>query len=69
MKVPAKFVVGELDLVYHTPGTKEYIHDGGFQKYVPFLQEIVVIKDAAHFITQERPDEINKHIYDFIHKF
>lgn len=69
MEVPAKFVVGELDLAYHTPGTKEYIHKGGFQKDVPFLEETVVIKDAAHFITQERPNETSRHIYDFIQKF
>lgn len=69
MKVPAKFVVGELDLVYHMVGTKEYIHNGSFQKDVPMLEEVVVIKDAAHFITQELPDEISKHIYNFIQKF
>lgn len=69
VKVPSKFVVGELDLVYHMPGIKEYIHNGGFQKDVPLLEEVVVIKDAAHFVTQERPDEISKHIYDFIQKF
>ncbi|CAI9776218.1 unnamed protein product [Fraxinus pennsylvanica] len=69
VKVPAKFIVGELDLIYHIPGTKEFIHKGGFQKYVPLLQEVVVIEGAAHFINQERPDEINQHIYDFLQQF
>ncbi|PHU18484.1 hypothetical protein BC332_14179 [Capsicum chinense] len=69
VKVPTKFIVGEFDLVYHIPGAKEYIHNGGFKKDVPLLEEVVVIEGAAHFVNQERPDEINKHIYDFIQKF
>jgi pimeloyl-ACP methyl ester carboxylesterase len=69
VKVPVKFIVGDLDLTYNAPGVKEYIHKGGFKKYVPFLQEVVVMEGVAHFIHEERPDEINKHIYDFIQKF
>lgn len=69
MKVPVKFVVGDLDLVYTTPGAKEYVHGGGFKNDVPDLQEVVVIEDAGHFISQERAEEINTHIYDFIQKF
>lgn len=56
-------------MVYNIPGAKEYIHNGGFKKYVPLLEEVVVLEGAAHFVNQERPDEINKHIYDFIQKF
>lgn len=66
---PAKFVVGDLDLVYHLPGAKEYIHNGEFHKDVPNLEEVVVIEGAAHFINQEKPDEISKHIHDFLLKF
>lgn len=69
MRVPVKFIVGELDMVYTTPGAKEYVHNGGFKKYVPFLEEVVVIQGAGHFISQERAEEINAHIYDFINKF
>lgn len=69
INVPTKFVVGELDLVYNIPGAKEYIHNGGLQKYVPLLEEVVVIQGAAHFITQEIPDKVNNHIYDFLQKF
>lgn len=56
-------------MVYTTPGAKEYVHNGGFKKYVPFLEEVVVIQGAGHFISQERAEEINAHIYDFINKF
>ncbi|KAM3268289.1 epoxide hydrolase A [Capsicum chacoense] len=69
VKAPTKFIVGEVDLVYHITGVKEYLHNGGFKKDVPLLEEVVVLEGAAHFVNQEKPDEINKHIYDFIQKF
>lgn len=71
VKVPTKFVVGELDLVYHMPGVKDYVdnYEGKFKEDVPLLQEVVKIQDAAHFINQERGDEITDHIYQFIQKF
>uniref|UniRef100_P0DO70 Epoxide hydrolase 3 n=1 Tax=Siraitia grosvenorii TaxID=190515 RepID=EPH3_SIRGR len=69
IQVPVKFIVGDSDLTYHFPGAKEYIHNGGFKKDVPLLEEVVVVKDACHFINQERPQEINAHIHDFINKF
>ncbi|XP_027353259.1 uncharacterized protein LOC113863760 isoform X2 [Abrus precatorius] len=69
IKVPVKFIVGDLDITYNTPGVREYIHNGGFKREVPFLQELVVMEGVAHFINQERPEEISAHIYDFIKKF
>lgn len=69
IKVPVKFIVGDLDITYHIPGVQEYIHKGGFSRDVPFLQELVVMEGAAHFINQEKPEEISAHIYDFIKKF
>ncbi|XP_071725304.1 epoxide hydrolase 1-like [Rutidosis leptorrhynchoides] len=69
IKVPVKFIVGDLDLTYNSPGTKEYIHNGGFKKFVPFLQEVVVMEGVGHFVNEEKSDEVNKHIHDFFHKF
>lgn len=69
MKVPVKFVVGDLDLTYNTLGAKDYIQSGGFKKDVPFLEEVVVMEGVGHFLNQERADEISTHIYDFIKKF
>ncbi|PIA61309.1 hypothetical protein AQUCO_00300685v1 [Aquilegia coerulea] len=66
VKVPVKFIVGDQDLTYNGPGVKEFIHGGGFKKYVPFLDEVVVMEGVGHFINEERADDINKHIYDFI---
>ncbi|KAA8548958.1 hypothetical protein F0562_000642 [Nyssa sinensis] len=69
VKVPVKFIVGDLDLTYNAAGTKEYIHKGGFKRDAPFLQEVIVIEGASHFIQEEKPEEISKHIYDFIQQF
>ncbi|XP_068339678.1 uncharacterized protein [Pyrus communis] len=69
IKVPVKFIVGELDITYNIPGVQAYIHKGGFKRDVPFLQEVVVMENAAHFIAQEKPDEVSQHVYDFIKKF
>jgi len=69
VKVPTKFIVGDLDLTYNAPGAKDYIHKGGFNKYVPLLDDVVVMKGVGHFINEEKPEEITAHIHDFIKKF
>ncbi|XP_058084062.1 uncharacterized protein LOC131231776 isoform X2 [Magnolia sinica] len=69
VKVPTKFIVGDLDLTYNSRGAKEYIHGDGFKKDVPFLQDVVVMKGVAHFINEEKPDEITDHIFSFFQKF
>ncbi|KAF8006753.1 hypothetical protein BT93_K0918 [Corymbia citriodora subsp. variegata] len=69
IEVPVKFIVGDLDLTYHMPGAKEYIHGGGFKRAVPNLEEVVVMEGVAHFIQQEKPQEVTAHIHDFIKKF
>lgn len=68
MKVPVKFVIGDLDLTYAFPGVEEFL-DGGFRKYVPLLEEIVVLEGVGHFLTQESPHQLSRHILDFINKF
>ncbi|XP_030544839.1 epoxide hydrolase A [Rhodamnia argentea] len=69
VKVPVKFIVGDLDMTYTSPGVKEYVHGGGFKMDVPLLEDVVVMEGAGHFINQERAAEINSHIHDFIKKF
>lgn len=69
IKVPTKFIVGDEDLTYHYPGIQDYINKGGMQKYVPFLEEVVVMPGVGHWINQEKADDIAEHIYAFIKKF
>ncbi|GFZ19391.1 alpha/beta-Hydrolases superfamily protein [Actinidia rufa] len=69
VNVPVKFIVGDDDITYNFPGAKEYIQNGGFKRDVPNLQEVVVMEGVAHFLNQEKPEEISAHIIDFIRKF
>ncbi|KAL2345652.1 hypothetical protein Fmac_006937 [Flemingia macrophylla] len=69
IKVPVRYITGELDTVYTSLGLKEYIHGGGFKQDVPNLEQVIVQKGVAHFNNQEAAEEINAHIYDFINKF
>lgn len=69
IKVPVKFITGELDMVYTSFNLKEYIHGGGFKEDVPNLEEVIVQKGVAHFNNQEAAGEISNHIYEFIKKF
>ncbi|CAL0302308.1 unnamed protein product [Lupinus luteus] len=69
IKVPVKFITGDLDVVYTSLGTKDYIESGAFKKYVPFLEEVVIQEGVAHFNNQEAAEEVNHHIYEFINKF
>lgn len=69
INVPVKFIIGDLDLTYHTPGIQDFIHKGGFKKFVPLLDDVVVMKDVGHFINEEKPKEVSEHIISFIKKF
>lgn len=70
VKVPVKFLVGDVDLTYHAKGAQAYIHDdAGMKKHVPLLQEVVVLPGVGHFLQQESPHEVSNHILDFICKF
>lgn len=69
VQLPVKFIVGDQDLTYNAPGTKDYIHKGGLKRDVPLLEEVVVMQGAGHFLHEENPDEINKHIHDFFQMF
>ncbi|MED6188283.1 hypothetical protein PIB30_084443 [Stylosanthes scabra] len=69
IKVPAKFITGELDVVYTSLGIKDYIECGGFKETVPNLEEVIIQQGVGHFNNQEASHDITNHIYDFITKF
>ncbi|XP_010557474.1 PREDICTED: bifunctional epoxide hydrolase 2 [Tarenaya hassleriana] len=69
IRVPTKFVIGDEDLVYAMPGVKEYVRGDKFREEVPLLEESVVMEGVGHFLNQEKPDEILRHIHRFISKF
>lgn len=62
-------MVGDEDVIYTTPGVKEYVHGPSFKKDVPLLEDIVILEGVAHFLHQEKPELVNTYIHNFIKKF
>jgi len=69
IKVPSKFIVGDLDITYNAPGVQDYIHKVGFKASVPNLEDVVIMEGVSHFINQEKPNEVSDHICEFFSKF
>jgi pimeloyl-ACP methyl ester carboxylesterase len=62
IRVPAGFVVGERDPVRHYAGPAE----AGLKDWLADLRLQQVIPGAGHWIQQERPDEMNRLLLDFL---
>ena len=60
--VPAAFAVGERDPVRHYAGAAE----AGLKDWVSDLRIQQVISGAGHWIQQERPEEVNRLLLDFL---
>jgi len=48
------------------PGIAELLGGPVFEQLVPNLKAIVVIKDAAHFVQEEKPEEFNEKLLTFL---
>ncbi|HYC74659.1 alpha/beta hydrolase, partial [Brevundimonas sp.] len=62
IRVPAAFAVGERDPVRHYAGPAE----AGLKDWLADLRMQQVIPGAGHWIQQERPDEVNRLLLDFL---
>ena len=60
--VPAAFVVGERDPVRHYSGQ----HEAGLNDRAPDLRMQIVMPGAGHWIQQERADEVNRLLLEFL---
>lgn len=62
IEVPALYIVGDKDPVrnYTAGGAAE------LARWAPKLKDSVVVEGAGHWIQQERPDEINRRLVDFL---
>ena len=60
--VPAAFAVGERDPVRHYAGPAE----AGLKDWLTDLRLQQVVSGAGHWIQQERPDEVNRLLLDFL---
>jgi len=63
--VPALYIAGDLDLVVSFPRMKEVIAD--LVRYVPQLRGTIMLPGCGHWTQQERPNEVNKAIIDFLY--
>ncbi len=61
---PAIFIAGARDGVLSFPGMSEVVD--GLQAFVPNLRRTLLIEGAGHWIQQERPDEVNTALLEFI---
>ncbi|WP_374516649.1 alpha/beta fold hydrolase [Brevundimonas sp.] len=62
IRVPAAFMVGERDPVRHYAGPNE----AAMKDWIPDLRVQRVLPGAGHWIQQERPDEVNAFLLDFL---
>jgi pimeloyl-ACP methyl ester carboxylesterase len=62
--VPALYMAGDLDLVVSFPRMKEVIAD--LARYVPQLRGTIMLPGCGHWTQQERPNEVNKAMIDFL---
>ncbi len=62
--VPALFMIGERDLVLAFKGTEETIADQPSR--IPHLTVSTIVPGCGHWIQQERADEVNAALIDFL---
>jgi pimeloyl-ACP methyl ester carboxylesterase len=62
--VPALYVAGDHDLVVAFPGMAEYL--ANLKQIVPALRNIQMLPGCGHWTQQERPNEVNAAILDFV---
>jgi pimeloyl-ACP methyl ester carboxylesterase len=62
--VPALYMAGDLDLVVSFPRMKEVIAD--LSRYIPQLRDSVMLPGCGHWTQQERADEVNKAMINFL---
>jgi len=64
VSVPALYVAGDRDFVISFPGTDQLL--ANLKNFVPGLRNIQMLPGCGHWTQQERPDEVNAMLVDFI---
>jgi pimeloyl-ACP methyl ester carboxylesterase len=62
--IPALYVAGDRDLVVKFPGTEELL--ANLKHFVPALRAKLMLPGCGHWTQQERPNEVNAAIIDFL---
>jgi pimeloyl-ACP methyl ester carboxylesterase len=64
VSVPALYVAADRDLVLTFPGAAELV--ANLKQFVPRLARTVVLPGCGHWTQQERPEEVNAALIDFL---
>jgi pimeloyl-ACP methyl ester carboxylesterase len=64
IKVPALYIAGDRDLVVAFPGMDQLL--ANFKGLVPTSRDIVMLPGCGHWTQQERPNEVNVALIDFL---
>jgi pimeloyl-ACP methyl ester carboxylesterase len=64
VQTPALYIVGDRDFVVSFPGTDQLL--ANLKQFVPALREIQRVPGCGHWTQQERPNEVNAAIIDFL---
>jgi pimeloyl-ACP methyl ester carboxylesterase len=64
VSVPALYMAGDLDLVVSFPRMKEVIAD--LPRFIPQLKASIMLPGCGHWTQQERPNEVNKAMIEFL---
>jgi pimeloyl-ACP methyl ester carboxylesterase len=64
ISVPALYMAGELDLVLAFPRMREVIAD--LQRFIPHLRGSILLPGCGHWTQQERPDQVNRAMIEFL---
>jgi pimeloyl-ACP methyl ester carboxylesterase len=63
-KTPVVTIVGEQDLVVGMPGMRQVFDMQ--PTWLPNAKPTIWMKDSGHFPQMERPDEVSRHVVDFV---
>jgi pimeloyl-ACP methyl ester carboxylesterase len=61
---PALYIMGERDVVVHFPGYSQVI--AIMRRAVPQLKEMILLPGCGHWTQEERPQELNSALIDFL---
>ncbi|MEJ0093280.1 MAG: alpha/beta hydrolase [Methylocella sp.] len=64
--VPALYVTGDRDIVLDFPGMRQAVAD--LSHAVPMLRKTMVLPECGHWTQQERPEEVNAAMIDFLRR-
>jgi pimeloyl-ACP methyl ester carboxylesterase len=64
VSVPALFIGGERDIVLDFPGVRQRVKN--MRQVVPQLKGATILPGCGHWTQQERPDEVNSRIIQFL---